>query len=47
MDNNNINIAHEVHGIQVNPLTSDINNEDDILITQDLDFDEAGHVIKN
>lgn len=43
----NIAVAHEVHGIQTNPLTSDINENGDTITLQDLEFDAAGHVIKN
>ena len=43
----NITVAHEVHGIQVNALTSDINGNGDTIAFQDLEFDAAGHVTKN
>lgn len=43
----NIAVAHEVHGIQTNPLTSDINGNGDTITFQDLEFDAAGHVTKN
>lgn len=45
--NDNIAVAHEVHGIQTNPLTSDINGNSDTITFQDLEFDAAGHVTKN
>lgn len=45
--NDNITVAHEVHGIQTNPLTSDINGNGDTIAFQDLEFDAAGHVTKN
>lgn len=43
----NIAVAHEVHGIQTNSLTSDINGNGDTITFQDLEFDAAGHVTKN
>lgn len=43
----NITVAHEVHGIQINALTSDINDNGDTITFQDLEFDAAGHVTKN
>lgn len=43
----NITVAHEVHGIQTNALTSDINGNGDTIAFQDLEFDAAGHVTKN
>jgi hypothetical protein len=45
--NDNIAVAHEVHGIQTNSLTSDINGNGDTITFQDLEFDAAGHVTKN
>lgn len=46
-EDNNISIAHEIHGIQTNPLESNLNNNKDTITLQDLVFDKAGHVIKN
>ena len=43
----NITVAHEVHGIQINALTSDINGNGDTIAFQDLEFDAAGHVTRN
>lgn len=42
-----ITMAHEVHGIQTNPLTSDLNDGTDTITFQDIEFDAAGHVTKN
>ena len=43
----NIAVAHEVHGIQTDSLASNINGNGDTITFQDLEFDAAGHVTKN
>lgn len=40
-------IAHEIHAVNTVAKTSDINSNGDTITVQDIEFDAAGHVIKN
>ena len=47
IDEDVITIAHEVHGIKINPFTSDLNNGTNTITVQDTVFDAAGHITEN
>lgn len=46
-EDDKLTIAHEIHAVNTVEKTSDINNSGDIITVQDIEFDNAGHVIKN
>jgi hypothetical protein len=46
-NNDELTIAHEIHSVNTESKTSDLNDGTDTITVQDTAYDMAGHIISN